>query len=51
LAPPGLVLAPLACGVRVGYVLGGSLRRLADAKARGLWLPWIAAALQVAHLR
>jgi Family of unknown function (DUF5317) len=45
-----LFIAPLAAGVLAGYVAGGSLAGLASSRLRGLWLLWVAAAVQAGEL-
>jgi hypothetical protein len=45
-----LFIAPLAIGVFVGYLAGGSLAGLMSTRLRALWLLWLAAAVQAVEL-
>jgi hypothetical protein len=45
-----LFIAPVAAGVAVGYVAGGSLAGLLSIRLRALYLLWLAALVQVGEL-
>ena len=42
---------PVLTGVAAGYLAGGRLRHLTALRLRVLWLPWCAAAIQLAQYR
>lgn len=41
-----LLVAPVVVGVLVGYATGGRLTNLLSVRLRGLWLLWLAVAVQ-----
>jgi len=44
-----LLATPVLVGVLVGYAVGGQLSNLLSVRLRGLWLLWLAAAVQAAQ--
>jgi Family of unknown function (DUF5317) len=44
-----LLVAPVLVGVLIGYAAGGRLANLVAVRLRGLWLLWLAAAVQAAQ--
>jgi hypothetical protein len=44
-----LLVTPVLVGVGVGYAAGGRLANLLSVRLRGLWLLWLAAAVQAAQ--
>jgi Family of unknown function (DUF5317) len=44
-----LLVAPVVVGVLVGYATGGRLTNLLSVRLRGLWLLWLAVAVQAAQ--
>jgi len=44
-----LLLAPVLVGMLIGYATGGRLANLVAVRLRGLWLLWLAAAVQAAQ--
>ncbi|MEV5575508.1 DUF5317 family protein [Spirillospora sp. NPDC052269] len=46
-----VVALPVLVGLAAGYLTGGAVTRLAGLRLRALWLPWVAALVQLAQYR